>query len=587
MPTFDVSKLTISKVGIVNDLNFESDFSSKFASMKDLSVIAFSDTNSMKGAIKKKEIVAGVRLVGVSPRQQVKVELFYDNSSLMSSRFFMEIAKAMMQRISSEAIQTQLSKILETMNSLGANIDSELKNISDFKSKLASAEVSLNDLDAKVSAIDFTEIDSTLASQQSNVSDYSRKNNEFKAQVADFKVSFEEMKTELRGINAQLSQEKSNLSLLPGQISFAYSSISDVITQLVDINKLPLDESTHNSLDASIQKLQFVEQKLLDWNSTINRVLFLMDQIGNEQSRLNVSINKADQLFARVDQESASVSSALSSSSTTISEVNQKLSVFKESIDEVKALIADSRKSKVEIESKLDASDKLLGSFSAQMVEFKDFDPSVLARPLVFYEMPMYNVDSFAILVSNSAVIVLILTCMLLTSILALLERNQNVSLRLSLSNTSKLALLLGKVFGQLVIALVEASIIFLIAFFVVGLKLQTTLPELFIATVIISLAFISLGLLISLLTKNQSTAILASLLLIVPMLFLSGVILPPEFMQPAMQLLSSVLPLTLANNVLLGLLVKGLSLLELLPELLMLFGLFVVVVAICMLKKD
>lgn len=87
---------------------------------------------------------------------------------------------------------------------------------------------------------------------------------------------------------------------------------------------------------------------------------------------------------------------------------------------------------------------------------------------------------------------------------------------------------------------------------------------ELFMAVILVSVAFICLGLLIASLVKNQSTAILTSLLVIVPMLFLSGIVLPLEFMEGTMQLFSSILPMTIANNLLIGLIIKGLTISQL-----------------------
>ena len=58
--------------------------------------------------------------------------------------------------------------------------------------------------------------------------------------------------------------------------------------------------------------------------------------------------------------------------------------------------------------------------------------------------------------------------------------------------------------------------------------------------------------------TFAQSTTILLSLLLIVPMLFVSGIIVPLELMPGFVSALASVLPLTAANSLLIGVIVKS-----------------------------
>jgi len=163
------------------------------------------------------------------------------------------------------------------------------------------------------------------------------------------------------------------------------------------------------------------------------------------------------------------------------------------------------------------------------------------------------------------------------------------------------MVLLFGKVIGQLILALIEATIIFIVAFTNIplpspimgvtkigfGLVAPFSMLDLYIAVIIIALAFISIGMIISLFAKNQSTAILSSLLLIVPMLFLSGIILPVEFMEPFMRLISSFLPLTLANNLLIGIIVKGASLPDMWVEVAALLAITLFTVLLVLLKDD
>jgi ABC-type multidrug transport system permease subunit len=77
------------------------------------------------------------------------------------------------------------------------------------------------------------------------------------------------------------------------------------------------------------------------------------------------------------------------------------------------------------------------------------------------------------------------------------------------------------------------------------------TLFNIYFAVALISVTFAAVGIAVASFSKSQSTAILASLLLVVPMLFLSGIVLPLEFMDPVMRTLSMLLPLTAANTLL------------------------------------
>jgi ABC-type multidrug transport system permease subunit len=597
----DVSKMSQSKIGLIDAISFDSNIAANFSSMKDLTIINYTDVNLLKLAVQKKEVIAGIRLSGESVNKPIKVELLYDNSSLLSSRFFVEVAKAMIQRVSSELVQKQLGLVWTTLSQLGGNIDQELTNVEDFKTKLAQSSATLDSLEAKLNAVDFSEMENTLEGQQNSVSSFQQKNETFKKNLDSFKISFNELKLEYSSFRTQVSQYKTQLSLIPGQITAAYTSLELTITQLKSVEPMVVDSAAKQKLNDSIALLEAQKIRLTEWNTLIVSLNTLLEKIDNNNSNLNKTITQADSLFKTLDSESVNVSNALSSSTTAINSANEKLIVFKQSIDEVKKLILDARKSKTEIESRLNESDSLLSTFSRKLVEFKDINPDVLAKPVIFYESRIFEVDSFGILVANSAVVVLILTCTLLTSLLIILEKTQKVSLRLSLSNTSKTVLTIGKILGQLVIALIEGAIIFLVAFTKIplpfsvfgvkqigfGLVVSSSIVELILGVIIISLSFIAIGMLISFFTKNQSTAILACLLLIVPMLFLSGIILPIEFMEPTMQLISSFLPLTVANNMLLGLIVKGVPLIQMPFEICYLLGITIIVAIATILQRD
>ena len=53
----DVSKMKENKVGVVNELSFYPNFSEKFTSLKELSIIEYPSAEALTNAIKKKEVV--------------------------------------------------------------------------------------------------------------------------------------------------------------------------------------------------------------------------------------------------------------------------------------------------------------------------------------------------------------------------------------------------------------------------------------------------------------------------------------------------------------------------------------------------
>ncbi len=575
-----------AKIGVLNNLPYDLNIQKEiFGQDSGITIINYEDTQELIRGVKTKEVAVGLELNSKSKVSQILVDLYYDNSNIVAGSTFKEFAKITMGSFALTQTRSQLNKVWDVLIELGKNIDSELNQINEFKNKLDDAEKSLDSLESKLNLLDISEIEGTLDSQKENISEFEQKNQDFKSELNSFKQSFSELKEELNDLNNYFSSYSSEMALVSTQLDSAIQGIDIVLQGTID------DESRTILLQ---QKNNLIETK-----SKISSLQNFISQITNNSSSLNSKIREADLLFDKFEKESLNISSALQSSNSAIDSMNVKLNVFKESIVEVRTMIVEARKARTDIMQKLDSSSSLMSSFSGELIEFSKIDVDVLSQPIRIYEKRLFQPSAFVFalfpidpliigsITSNAISIVLILTCILLTSIIIILERSDKVALRMSLSQTSKGVFLLGKIIGQLLIALLEATIIFLIVIFVFGLNLLPNMIIIYFATTLISIAFISLGLLISSFTKTQSTAILLSLLAIVPMLFLSGIILPIELMTPLMQTISYFLPLTAANNLLIGLIIKGLFITDLLIEIVVLCMIILIGVLAFMLKEN
>ncbi len=597
----NVSELKNAKVGFVNNLSFDYNLSEKLSSLDNLSVVNYDSVAELESAIKKKTVVAGLSVSGASEYEQLKIDLYYDDSSLLSSKYFMEIAKAMIQRIAVETSQKELLRLWQKLFEISENIGLELGKTSDLLDNVHYAQETLDTLESDIDNFDFDSIDQNILGQGGQIDLFKSKMESFRSEFAGFKVDFEEMKLALSDLNSGIQENSRQLNALVPQMDSANNDLNLVVTSMLAVRESLPSEDARRALDLQIASLRNIQVKIIGWRIVVARAAMLSEEFDNSSGDLTQNLNRIDEFFIKSEEGFNEIFDALDSSTGTISDVNSKLSEFKETVLNVKEMISESKGIISEISLKINDSNQLLSTFLNELKAFRDRDPRVIAQPVIFYEKKVFASDPFGILVSNSAAVVLLLTCLLLTSVLIIIEKNQRINVRFNLTPTRKSTLLFGKIIGQLLIAFLEAAIIFAVAFAKIplpfsiggvkqigfGLAAHLSLIELAAAILVIALAFISLGLIISFFTKNQSTAVLVSLLMIVPMLFLSGIILPIEFMDPSMQLISSVLPLTIANNILLGVIVKGLTLSAMLIEFLSLLAFSVIIIAIVLIKKD
>ena len=165
----------------------------------------------------------------------------------------------------------------------------------------------------------------------------------------------------------------------------------------------------------------------------------------------------------------------------------------------------------------------------------------------------------------------------LLTGISFLRERSQGTMERLMASPLSRLDIVVGYLFGFFIFALTQTLIMVLFTIYVLGVNYYGDLWQIFVFQIVVITGAVNLGIFISTFARNEFQMVQFIPLIIVPQIFLCGVIWPVEQMPDYLQWLSAVLPLTYAVDGLRDIMLAGKSLLDVGFELAVLAGFTVV----------
>ncbi len=168
----------------------------------------------------------------------------------------------------------------------------------------------------------------------------------------------------------------------------------------------------------------------------------------------------------------------------------------------------------------------------------------------------------------------------LLTGISFLRERSQGTMERLMASPLSRLDIVVGYLFGFFIFALTQTLIMVLFTIYVLGVNYYGDLWQIFVFQIVVITGAVNLGIFISTFARNEFQMVQFIPLIIIPQVFLCGVIWPVEQMPDYLQWLSAVLPLTYAVDGLRDIMLAGKSLLDVGFELAVLAG-FIVVTSI------
>ena len=138
---------------------------------------------------------------------------------------------------------------------------------------------------------------------------------------------------------------------------------------------------------------------------------------------------------------------------------------------------------------------------------------------------------------------VILLICCMMTSIAIVRERESGTMEILLASPLPSIDIVLAKLVPYMIISLIDMATILGISYFIMHVPMSGSLLVYVVTAVIYIFTSLMLGLLISTVVNTQLAAMLISLLLIVPTIYLSGMVFAIESMPVPAQIISNIVP--------------------------------------------
>ena len=180
----------------------------------------------------------------------------------------------------------------------------------------------------------------------------------------------------------------------------------------------------------------------------------------------------------------------------------------------------------------------------------------------------------------------LMLVCAMMTSISIVREKEKGTMEVLLVSPVKPLMIIVAKAIPYLVLAFAILTTILLMGRYVLGVPLQGSIFWIYLVSTIYILLALSLGLLISNIATSQLMALLLSaMVLLVPIVMLSGMLFPVESMPPVLQWISAIVPPRYYIEAMRKLMIMGVGIGEVLREVVILTAMTVLLLAVSLLK--
>ena len=180
----------------------------------------------------------------------------------------------------------------------------------------------------------------------------------------------------------------------------------------------------------------------------------------------------------------------------------------------------------------------------------------------------------------------LMLVCAMMTSISIVREKEKGTMEVLLVSPTKPLMIIVAKLVPYLVLAFTILSIILLMSSFVLGVPIKGSLFWIYVVSTIYILLALSLGILVSTIAETQLVALLISaMLLMMPVIMLSGMMFPIESMPKILQYISAIVPTRYYISAMRKLMIMGTGIEEIYFEVSILISMLIALMSLALAK--
>lgn len=188
--------------------------------------------------------------------------------------------------------------------------------------------------------------------------------------------------------------------------------------------------------------------------------------------------------------------------------------------------------------------------------------PVISAETRVWYN-PELKTRNF--MVPGIVGLLLSLITLILTSLAVVKEKEIGTMEQLIVTPLKPYHIIIGKLVPFVFLSFAAVIIILASMWFIFGIPVKGELWFLFLSSFLYILSTLGLGLFVSTISKTQQQAMMISIFAVMmPMIFLSGFAFPIENMPQSIQYISYIIPLRYFNDIIRGVILKGLGISDL-----------------------
>jgi ABC-2 type transport system permease protein len=502
----------------------------------------------MEEKVRAGEYSAGI----VLPENETDtLKLYIDNSKLQVAPVVSTVFIIAIEKMSFEITLEFIEKLWTSLSEMEASLAPLAGEITSVRDNIISINSDAGNIKGSLDSLDVEGLNASVSQMKTTLEDMKFELNETRAELNTTRAEISELNTTVSSINEDTTELRDQLGIVVENINATDTALLDLQVSLESIYASTCLNQTFNpsciSTKASIDQIKSTRALLLNRTAKIVELHDNLGRVAETSAELQVKLEEMDARLVKMDE-------SMESYIEKLGEIKGNISGIENAVDSLSKIREDATQTFSEVDvltTQINTSSEelLLNIKSTQemLKEVTGRSPSEVAAPVRLERFDVFkNRSNLDFLMPGIIAIVLMFVCFLLASITVIQEKTRGTLLRTMNSPLSLTELLIGKTVGLLFIAFIQGVILVAMAFTIYGVMLSfEQLVPLFAGIFVYSASFISIGMVLAAFADSENTAMLSSLVLSIPMLFLCGVFYPFEMMPEAMATFGSLLPIT------------------------------------------
>jgi len=456
------------------------------------------------------------------------ITIIIDNSRIQTAPSIEAFMKAAVQETGQQigtqfilSVWARLDNAQAKLLTLLSDVNSTRNDAFMMKMRLKNTSDSLDSLNFSLLSSQISQANTTLKDALSALSSAESNLSSIQSDFTNYEDELNQTENDLVAINSSLANSTSFIAGLKSGINCSDPLLLAYCIPLDSLNSTL--SGAVSSLDSRILKVRQARQDLTEANQTIEHFRSSIESAKNASGSTEQKIADMSEFVSELEENRAH---ALA----TISEVSSSLDELINKSYDLELIINDS---------------------SSQISQITGRQPESVVSPILLSSERLFGARTFFDFLLPSLIpLILMFVSLFLSSTSLVREKNNGTLPRALLSQVNPFEYCTKKVLSYTIVLIPEVLLLIIIASLMYGafslLDIGTTLFVLQ-TLVLLLIAFISIGVVIAIYSESEATAFLASLVVGLPLLFLSGILFPFEFMPSSIALIGLAFPLTQA----------------------------------------